>query len=273
MVPEDLPTLPSSPGHMQEILFPESRSARLPVLQWLFYRQSIDTPEGAAAYLAMAGNCPLSLDITFFLTRAVQSRPSTEMVTSMLVGSAITSIFGLLNRYSRHKCSLKIHFNSSESTDSSTSSAFRDNVRPDMLVAVSGCTVLYGEDKANSLPAASADLRRKQQPLSALHYGKVKSILAYAAAGSKFQWYYAGANGEVRCACVLLVCCHSVTCCWESKYWSSANSLLPTLALCRISTDACVKQYPHLVVSHCRSSLLWDLYSICQPLRESASFF
>jgi hypothetical protein len=256
MVPEELPTLPSSPGHLHEILFPESGSARLPVEQWLFYRQSIDTPEGVAAYLAMAENCPLSLDVTFFLTRAVQSRPSTEMVTSMLFGPAITSIFGLLNRYSRHKCSLEIHFNRSDSADSSTSSALRDKVRPDTLVAVSGCTVLYGEDKANSLPAASADLRRKQQPLSALHYGKVKSILAYAAAGSKFQWYYVGANGEVRCSCVLLVCCHSVTCCWESKYWSSATILLPTLALCRISTDTCLKQDPHLVVWHCCSSLL-----------------
>lgn len=62
---------------------------------------------------------------------------------------------------------------------------------------MSNCTLLLGEDKWLDLKAAMDDLKtkRKDQPLSHMHYGDVPFLLGYAAAGSKFQWLWLSADG------------------------------------------------------------------------------
>ena len=58
-----------------------------------------------------------------------------------------------------------------------------------MLVA-ENCTLMLGEDKHMDLAAAYADLSRKRVDLSGMHYGAVKFLLGYAAAGTTVQWCY-----------------------------------------------------------------------------------
>lgn len=63
---------------------------------------------------------------------------------------------------------------------------------------MSNCTLLLGEDKWRDLKAAIDDLKakRKDQPLSRMHYGDVSFLLGYAAAGTKFQWLWLSADGR-----------------------------------------------------------------------------
>ena len=72
-------------------------------------------------------------------------------------------------------------FNETEKQKSTTSKAVLVRARPDTLVTVAGCTVLIGEDKQLSLLDAIKDLKAKRQPITAMHYGPVNFLLAYAA--------------------------------------------------------------------------------------------
>ena len=65
--------------------------------------------------------------------------------------------------------------------------------RPDMLVTVAGCTVLIGEDKRLTLLDA---IKAKRQPITAMHYGPVNFLLAYAAGDAAFQWQWMSADGR-----------------------------------------------------------------------------
>jgi hypothetical protein len=76
-------------------------------------------------------------------------------------------------------------------------------------MVVSNCTLLIGEDKWQSLGGAVGDLRakRKGQHLSCMHYGEVLFLLGYAAAGSRFQWFWLAADGSqvsflIRCSLI-----------------------------------------------------------------------
>lgn len=66
-----------------------------------------------------------------------------------------------------------------------------------LQVVVSNCTLMIGEDKWKDLGAAISDLKvkRKDQPLSRMHYGDVSFLLGYAAAGTQFQWFWLSADG------------------------------------------------------------------------------
>lgn len=64
-----------------------------------------------------------------------------------------------------------------------------------MLIAES-CTLMLGEDKHTDLATAFADLERKRVDLSGMHYGPLKFMLGYAAAGTVVQWCFLACHAD-----------------------------------------------------------------------------
>ncbi|DBB03176.1 TPA: hypothetical protein ACH3X1_013344 [Trebouxia sp. C0004] len=57
---------------------------------------------------------------------------------------------------------------------------------------------MFGEDKHTDLAAAFADLEKKRVNLSGMHYGPLRFILGYAAAGTAVQWCFLPSHVDQR---------------------------------------------------------------------------
>ena len=130
--------------------------------------------------VADGSNLPATLGC--LLRDPFSGQASSEATVSVVKSGAIRTI---LLRMSKFSCidpkDLKVLFNETEKQKSTTSKAVLVRARPDTLVTVAGCTVLIGEDKQLSLLDAITDLKAKRQPITAMHYGPVNFLLAYAA--------------------------------------------------------------------------------------------
>lgn len=78
---------------------------------------------------------------------------------------------------------------------------------PDTMLVAESCTLLLGEDKHTDLMAAYEDLNRKRVDLSGLHYGPLKFMLGYVAAGTTVQWCFIPCHADqVRLLYVAIRC-------------------------------------------------------------------
>ena len=148
----------------------------------------------------MAQTCQLPLAFSCLLREPFSGQASSEAIVSAVVGGAVRTILLRMSKYSRiPPKNLEVLFNKTEQQNTTTSKAMLMRTRPDTLVTVAGCTMLIGEDKQLSLPDAIKDLKAKRQPMSAMHYGPVQFLLAYAAGDAAFQWHWISADGtQVR---------------------------------------------------------------------------
>ena len=117
----------------------------------------------------------------------------------MFVVTLISKVFKCLSKFSKFAGRIKhsIFENTTEPQRSTSSKAVQDRLRPDTIVVMNQCTLLLGKDKVGDIKIAMKDLERKGQPLHALHYGDVRFLLAYAAAGTDFQWLWMSSDGRL----------------------------------------------------------------------------
>ena len=126
------------------------------------------------------------------------------MYTSVHVVKFIEEVFESLEEYSSHRLTCNIKLDSTEHRSAASSKTVWGELRHDTVVALNKYTLLLGEDKFCVLEDAIKDLKRKWRPLDPAHYGELRFLLAYAAAGSEFQWLWMSAAGkQVSSLCFL----------------------------------------------------------------------
>jgi hypothetical protein len=96
----------------------------------------------------------------------------------------------MLATYSPINLQYDLMFNKISQLSNVSSHAIAHKLRPDTMLVAENCTLMLGEDKHTDLAAAYADLSRKRVNLSGMHYGPVKFLLGYAAAGTTVQWCF-----------------------------------------------------------------------------------
>lgn len=193
---------------VQQYLFKPLPNSLLPstgsqVLQWLFdftelkvpvtplFFQQMLTLQGPQQYLIPV--LVAASAVTTF-TDLLQTAPrlpfSSEQNTSIYVCSFIERCWQTLATYSPTSLQYDLRFNETSKLSNVSSPAIAYKLRPDTMLVAENCTLMIGEDKHTNLAAAYADLSRKRADLSGMHYGPVKFMLGYAAAGTTVQWCF-----------------------------------------------------------------------------------
>ncbi|KAK9829208.1 hypothetical protein WJX72_004497 [[Myrmecia] bisecta] len=176
------------------------------VAAWLLRTEDLQIPVTREAYEALqelprmkellvptdGSNVPASLST---LIRHEPGDIRSEEDTARLIGMFFEMVFGLLEKYSTSSLGMQLERNKAENRTQSSSQVLRDSkLRPDATGIAHQATLLLGEDKWASMMAAINDLKRKLNSLSTLHYGPVNFLLAYAAAGTQFKWFFLPQN-------------------------------------------------------------------------------
>ena len=193
-----LPQLPSTPKEVEATLFPDQSNIRLPVTELYHAGVVMHYTELVAQHLEPADPSSLVVTLTELLQTETEEHLSEE-ATHHLVVELISKVFKCLSKFSRIAGRIKhsIFQNTTEPQRSTSSKAVQDRLRPDTIVVMNQCTLLLGEDKVGDIKLAMKDLERKRRPLHALHYGDVRFLLAYAAAGTEFQWLWMSSDGRL----------------------------------------------------------------------------
>ena len=189
-----LPQLPSSKTDVEAVLFPAQPDIQLPVTPVYYHAIKRQYPLTAEQQLKQADGSTLVVRITSLLDHQWRVGHS-EMHTSLHVVKFIEEVVESLEEYSSHKLTCNIMLDSTEHRSAASSTTVWEKLRPDTVVALNKCTLLLGEDKFCVLEDAIKDLKRKRRPLDPAHYGEVRFLLAYVAAGSEFQWLWMSAAG------------------------------------------------------------------------------
>lgn len=200
-----LPQLPSSKNDVEAVLFPAQPDIQLPVTPVYYHAIQRQYPLTAEQQLKQADGSSLVVRFTSLLDHQWREGHS-EMHTSVHVVKFIEEVFESLEEYSSHKLTCNITLDSTEHRSAASSKTVWEKLRPDTVVALNKCTLLLGEDKFCVLEDAIKDLKRKRRPLDPAHYGEVRFLLAYAAAGSEFQWLWMSAAGKQVSSLCLLWC-------------------------------------------------------------------
>ncbi len=191
------------------------------VLQWLFTFTQLQVPVTDVFYQQMRVlhgpqqhllSCSRAASAVVTFTELLQTNPavpfSSEDDTSMLVRNFIGRCWATLESYSPTKLHHDLLFNKSSQLSNVSSHAVATKLRPNVMLVAQRCTLLLGEDKYTNLQAAVTDLERKRVNLSDMHYGPVRFLLGYAAAGTMVRWYYLPSSEDQvmslmvhQCAC------------------------------------------------------------------------
>lgn len=115
---------------------------------------------------------------------------SSEINTSLYVCGFITRVWITLAKYSSASLKYDLFFNKASQLRSVSSHAIGPKLRPDTMLIAEKCLLMLGEDKHTDLAAAFADLEKKRVDLSGMHYGPLRFLLGYAAAGTAVQWCF-----------------------------------------------------------------------------------
>ncbi len=211
-----LPQLPNTQADVEAVLFPAQPDIRIPVNPVYYHMAKTCYPKTAAQLLKQADASLLVARLTSLLDQ--QWREGyTELHTSVHVVRFIEEVFGSLEEYSSHNVTCNIMLNSTEQSSTASSRTAREKLRPDTTVALNKCTLLLGEDKFSVLADAIEDLKRKRLELTSAHYGPVHFLLAYAAAGKEFQWFWMSSDGKQ--VSLVLSSIHSAVCvqAWQQR--------------------------------------------------------
>ena len=195
-----LPELPTTPQALQAVLFPESSPLLIPVTPECYGAIASQHPSTANECLMVADGSDLPATLGSLLCDPFSVHASSGATVSVVIGGTVRTILLRMSKFSRiHPKDLKVLFNKTEKLKSTTSKAVLVRACPHTLVTVAGCTMLIGKDRQLSLLDAIKDLRAKRQPITAMHYGPVNFLLAYAAGDAVFQWHWMSADGTQVC--------------------------------------------------------------------------
>ena len=190
----------------------------------VFYQQMLAL-QGPQQHLA-PNNDAASAVVTF--TELLQTAPdlpfSSEMDTSLYVCNFIIRVWRTLAQYSSTNLQYDLLFNKASQLRSVSSHAIAPKLRPDTMLIAEKCLLMLGEDKHTDLAAAFADLEKKRVDLSGMHYGPLRFLLGYAAAGTAVQWCFIPSHvDQVR----LLVLSHII---FEDFFYVLSACLASALA-------------------------------------------
>ena len=133
-------------------------------------------------------------------TELLQTAPhvpfNSEQNTTLYVCHFIERCWQTLARFSPTNLQYDLMLNKTSQLSNVSSHAIAHKLRPDTMLVAGNCTLLLGEDEHTDLAAAYADLSRKRVDLSGMHYGPVKFMLGYAAAGTTVQWCFLPDNAN-----------------------------------------------------------------------------
>ncbi|DBA82960.1 TPA: hypothetical protein ACH3X1_006739 [Trebouxia sp. C0004] len=180
--------LPSTGSQVLQWLF-DFTEMKVPVTP-LFYQQmlTLQGPQQCLIPVLVAASA-----VTTF-TDLLQTAPrlpfNSEQNTTVYVCGFIERCWQTLATYSPTNLQYDLMFNKISQLSTVSSHAIAHKLRPDTMLVVENCTLMLGEDKHIDLAAAYADLSRKRVDLSGMHYGPVKFMLGYAAAGTTVQWCF-----------------------------------------------------------------------------------
>lgn len=121
----------------------------------------------------------------------------TGQTSSHLIVEFVAKVFSSLRHWSTQRVRCSIRLNSTEPCRADCGGTF-SRLRPDTMVAMDKCTLLIGEDNWDQLQLAVHAPMQKRQELDAAFYGQLRFLLAYAAAGKEFQWFWMCSNGKVE---------------------------------------------------------------------------
>lgn len=100
----------------------------------------------------------------------------------------VSSIWGSLTTHNPVNLRHSLLLNKASQLRNVSSHAIAPKSQPDTMLVADSCMLLLGEDKHTDLMAAYEDLNRKKVDLSGMHYGPLKFMLGYVAAGTTVQW-------------------------------------------------------------------------------------
>jgi len=204
------PRLPSTGSQVQQWLF-DLEELKVPVTA-IFYQQMLAL-QGPQRRLVPEVDAASAV-VTF--TELLQTAPdlpfSSEMDTSVYVCNFIGRVWRTLAKYSP-RLQYSLLLNKSSQLSSVSSHAIAHKLRPDTMLVAENCTLMLGEDKHTDLAAAYADLGSKRVDLSGMHYGPVKFMLGYAAAGTVVQWCFLPCHADQVRSSLFCYYCHGI--CWQ----------------------------------------------------------
>ncbi len=182
------PSLPKSVQEAQDFLISLDPAARIPVGPATFDALYISSPELVNMHLVRVEEDSKSVRELSVLVEKDPTEPDTEMDVCFTTAHYLKSVFAMLDLHSSLQVMPRTRLNGTE--HEMTSGAVGDLLRPDTVVIVDNCTLILGESKLTDTTAAVADLASKRIPISPMHYGHVKFLLGFAAAGRLYQWLW-----------------------------------------------------------------------------------
>ncbi|KAL3130737.1 hypothetical protein ABBQ38_000083 [Trebouxia sp. C0009 RCD-2024] len=184
--PSPDPRLPSNCSQVLQGLF-DFTGLKVPVTA-VFYQQAL-LLQGAQQHL-LPNYDAFSAVVTF--TELLQTAPdlpfSNGMDTWLYVCNFITRVWRTLAEYSSPSLQYNLLFSKASQPESVSSHAIGPKLRPDTMLIAEKCVLMLGEDKHTDLAAAFVDLEKTRVDLSGMHYGPLRFLLGYAAAGTAVQW-------------------------------------------------------------------------------------
>jgi len=180
--------LPSTGSQVLQWLF-DFTELKVPVTP-LFHQQMLTLQGPQQCLIPVLEAASAVTTLTDLLQTASRLPFNSEQNTTIYVCSFIERCWQTLATYSPINLQYDLMFNKTSQLSNVSSHAIAHKLRPDTMLVAENCTLMLGEDKHTDLAAAYADLTRKRVNLSGMHYGPVKFLLGYAAAGTTVQWCF-----------------------------------------------------------------------------------
>ena len=193
-----LPQLPITKEGIEAVLFPAESEMRIPVTPLFYDSVALRDPSTATQLLERADASSLVTALTALLDPAY-SEFVTGHTSSHVIVEFIAKVFSCLQRWTTRYVRCSITLDSAEPCRADWGDA-GSRLRPDTMIAMNDCTLLIGEHDWDSLHLAMQRLRDKRHEMDVAYYGQLRFLLAYAAAGKKFQWAWMPSNGKVSTA-------------------------------------------------------------------------
>ena len=191
------PALPVNASEMFDWLFGFDK-LRIPVTPLLYQHAST---YGRQRQFLVPQDEAASAVVTF--TELLQTAPDlpfgTELHTSVYVCDFVGRVWRTLKTFSPEPFMYGLLFNKTSQLNTDSSHVIAPKSPPNTMLAAECCALLLGEDKHSDLGAAYDALSRKRVDLTGMHYGTVKFLLGYAAAGTTLRWcFLPGNTNQVR---------------------------------------------------------------------------
>lgn len=184
-----------------------------------------------------------SVVVTF--TELLQKAPGlpfdSVMNTSIYMCGFMERCWEILQKFSPTNLQHDLKYNKASQLEIVSSHAGGHKLQPDTILVAENCTLMLGEDKHIDLAAAYADLSRKRVDLSGMHYGPVKFLLGYAAAGTTVQWCFLPDHTDQVAILLVSACClrHQQPCLGCAVPFSLLFSASSSQQSCCLCSAAC----------------------------------